>query len=575
MKKIALYYTSLFILIPTILVFLLNYILTFLKNDPNFSEYCYFKDFVIIFFSAIATFVIILRNNSKNRTIFQKIKQNNEATRISNERFEIVAKATSDTIWDRNLITNNILWNKGIQEIFGYSEEASNTTYEWWFGKIHPEDQLRMSVFLYNLIEQKTQRWDNQYRFLCADGSYKYILDRGFLVTNVNEIPVRMIGAMQDISKQKIEELRLKLLEKVITETKDAIIITESNQNERKIPKVVYVNPAFTTITGYEAKDVINKSAKVFIKKEAIATDFNKLSIALKTKNEFQFESFNTQKNGQKYWVNFSIIPISNSDGEHSHWIAILREITDQKKKEKEKEQLIKELIKNNSDLKQFSYITSHNLRAPLSNLAGLLQLLDDIEINDPELIEILNGFKVSTNMLKETIDDLTKVIVIKDSPSIAKEEVQLTPIFEKIQIQLNAQIAVSNPTFSTNFDDAPYILTNKTYLESILFNLLSNSLKYKSEKRNLTIKVTATQTQELYFLTFEDNGIGIDLELNGEKIFGLYQRFHDHPESKGLGLYLIKSQIESLGGTIKVESRLDKGTKFTITFIKKLQNNA
>ncbi len=573
MIKKALYFTLLFISIPIILVFSANYILSFLKDTPNFESYDYYKDFLIIFFSAIAAFIIIFRNNARNKQLFATLKQNNEATRISNERFEIVANATSDTIWDRNLLTNTILWNKGIQEIFGYSKDASNSTYEWWFGKIHPEDQLRMSVFLYNLLDEKKQRWHNQYRFLCADGSYKYILDRGFLVTDVYQTPVRMIGAMQDITKQKIEELRLKLLEKVITETKDAIIITESNQDERNLPKVVFVNPAFSLITGYDAKDVLYKSANAFINREAVLTDFKNLSIALKTKKEFQFESYNTQKKGQKYWVNFSIIPISNIEGEHSHWIAILREITDQKKKEKEKEQLIKELVQNNSDLKQFSYITSHNLRAPLSNLTGLLQLLEDIEIKDSELLEIMNGFKISTNILNETINDLTRVIVIKDSPSVAKEKVALMPLFEKIKIELRAQIASSKPTFNLNLENVPYLFTNKSYLESILFNLLSNSLKYKSENRNLVVKVTASETPVSFLLTFEDNGIGIDLGLNGEKVFGLYQRFHDHPESKGLGLYLIKSQIESLGGVIHIKSQLDVGTKFTITLKKQLEN--
>lgn len=571
MKKKALYYTLLFISIPILLVVLSHYILSTLKDNPNFESYSFYKDFIIIFLSAIVAFIIIYKNNSKNRTIFQTLKQNNEATRISNERYEIVAEATSDTIWDRNLITNNILWNKGIQEIFGYPKNTITTTYEWWFGKIHPQDQLRMSVFLYTLIEEKNQRWHNQYRFLCANGSYKYILDRGFLVTDVNKTPVRMIGAMQDITKQKLEELRLKLLEKVITETKDAIIITESNQDERNLPKVVFVNPAFSLITGYDAKDVLNKSANAFINREAVFTDFKNLSIALKTKKEFQFESLNTQKKGQKYWVNFSIIPISNNEGEHSHWIAILREITDQKKKEKEKEQLIKELIQNNSDLKQFSYITSHNLRAPLSNLTGLLQLLNDIEIKDAELLEILNGFKVSTNTLNETINDLTRVIVIKDSPAFANEKVVLDALFDKVKIQLSAQIAESKPTFIVNFENAPFIQTNKSYLESILFNLLSNSLKYRSENRNLVVKVATSETPESFLLTFEDNGIGIDMGLNGEKIFGLYQRFHDHPESKGLGLYLIKSQIESLGGAIHINSQLDKGTKFTITLKKEL----
>jgi PAS domain S-box-containing protein len=373
---------------------------------------------------------------------------------------------------------------------------------------------------------------------------------------------------MQDITKQKLEEERLKLLEMVIMQTKDAVIITEANQCENEIPKITYVNPAFTKITGYKSKEVLGKSANSFIHKEAISDDFKNLSIALKTKNEFNFEALNSKKNGENYWVDFSMIPINNAEGEHSHWISIQREITEEKKKEKEKEQLIRELIQNNSDLKQFSYITSHNLRAPLSNLTGLLQLLDDIEIKDEELLEILNGFKISTNLLNETVNDLIKVIIIKDSPSIYKEKILVQEVFDSIKIQIKTLLKNTEPQIELDFENAPYIFTNKSYLESILLNLMTNAIKYKSE-RPLKIEITASETDENFQLTFEDNGIGIDLELNKDKIFGLYQRFHDYPDSKGLGLYLVKSQIESLGGSIKVKSKVDQGTKFTILFNK------
>lgn len=426
-----------------------------------------------------------------------------------------------------------------------------------------------MQANLASIIENKIERWEDQYRFECEDGSIKYILDRGFLVIDIDGKPTRMIGAMQDITKQKIEEERLKLLETVITKTKDAVIITEANQSENEIPKITYVNPAFTSITGYQSKDVLGKSANLFIHKEAISNEIKKFSKAFKSKNEFSFESKNSKKTGENYWVNFSIIPISNNDGEHSHWISIQREITEEKKKEKEKEQLIRELIQNNSDLKQFSYITSHNLRAPLSNLTGLLYLLEDIEIQDEELSEILNGFKISTNLLNETVNDLIKVIIIKDSPSVSKEAISIEETINSLRIQIQLLINKSQPEFVLNLKNAPIALTNKSYIESILLNLLTNALKYKSDKRPLKIEITTSQTDEEYQIIFEDNGIGIDLELNKDKIFGLYQRFHDYPDSKGLGLYLVKSQIESMGGSILAKSQVDTGTKFIITLKK------
>ena len=169
--------------------------------------------------------------------------------------------------------------------------------------------------------------------------------------------------------------------------------------------------------------------------------------------------------------------------------------------------------------------------------------------------------------MLNETISDLVKVIVIRDNPSIHKEAVLLKDVFENVFSQLDFLIGINKPIIKINFEKVDFFNTNKAYLESILLNLLTNSLKYKSNNHKLKINITATKDGDNVIMIFNDNGIGIDLLRNRDKIFGLYQRFHNHADSKGLGLYLVKSQVESLGGSISVESEVDKGTTFTITF--------
>ena len=564
MKKKQIIYNI--ILYLSILIFTIVVQLIF-NNYLNFNNIIFSTIFSItliyILFYNIKT-SLIKKHKEKLIRLDEKYKDLTE----SNERYEMVSKATSDTIWDWDIKTGGFLWNRGIEGIFGYQRKDVGDNLQWWFDKIHPEDSLKMSVKLYSFIAEKSEKWQDEYRFKCANGVYKYVFDRGFLVKDETDNVVRMIGAIQDVTKQKVEEQRLKLLETVITQTKDTVIITEAGDSEIGIPKILYVNPAFSKMTGYKNSEVIGKTPTIFMSKSSVKENINKIANSLKKKEEFTFEALNLRKNKDQYWVNFSMIPITNSDNQHSHWISIQRDISVEKEREKEREQLISELTQNNKDLKQFSYITSHNLRAPLSNLTGLLHLIEDLDIKDDELKELLQGFSKSTNLLNDTINDLVKVVIIKDSPSILKEEILIKDAFENVFNQLSVLISLKKPIIKMDFEHAPCLTINKSYLESIFLNLMTNSLKYNDENRKLKITIISKKIANTIQIQFKDNGIGINMDRNKEKIFGLYQRFHDYPDSKGLGLYLVKSQVEAMNGKIEVESNVGVGTTFKITFI-------
>ncbi len=559
--------TLIYILVSLIMAVICHELLGKYFSLYTYPHYNLILNSVFIVVSAIFLRYILDKKDFKNTSVYNKLRNTNIEIKESNERYDIVSKATSDIIWDWKIQEDKMSWNRGIETIFGYTPDQVGGSSKWWFDKIHPEDTIKMSIKLYSFIEQKTEKWQDQYRFRCADGSYKHVLDRGFILKDENGKSVRMIGAIQDITKQKEEEQRLKLLETVITQAKDSIIITEPDLQDGNIPKIVYVNPAFSTMSGYTPDEIIGESPSIFVGPNSDMQEYEKLSFSIKNKQECQIETISYKKNKEEYWVGFSMLPVYNSDGELSHWVSIQRDITEAKKQEVEKEQLIRELTQNNKDLQQFSYITSHNLRAPLSNLTGLLNLIEDIPIDNPELKEILDGFNKSTHLLNETIEDLVKVIVIKDNPSIQKEDLSLKDVFENVFSQLDFLIGLHKPIIIINFDKVPILNTNKAYLESILLNLLTNAIKYKSEIKKSKITISASQVDDTVFLVFKDNGIGIDLVRNKDKVFGLYQRFHDFPDSKGLGLYLVKSQVEAMGGSIGIESEVNKGTTFTLTF--------
>lgn len=274
---------------------------------------------------------------------------------------------------------------------------------------------------------------------------------------------------------------------------------------------------------------------------------------------------FEVRHDGLTYII--SAVPLYEKNGTVKKILIASQNITQQKRNETEKELLIEELTQNNSDLRQFSYITSHNLRAPLSNLIGLIKLIDINSITDPITSLLLQNFHECTLQLNDTVNDLINVLIIKSNVNAKKERLDVKKVFEKVIHSIKNHLDEKHTVLNLDFSHAKEINFNSTYLESILLNLLTNAVKYSSPNRTPEITVRTEEWEDGVKLYFSDNGLGIDLNRYRDRIFGLYQRFHDHADSKGLGLYIVNSQIRVMGGEIDIQSEVDKGTTFILTF--------
>lgn len=263
-----------------------------------------------------------------------------------------------------------------------------------------------------------------------------------------------------------------------------------------------------------------------------------------------------------------AIAEVKHETGKPTSMIGINYDVTNEVKAKEEKEKLIAELIEHNTDLKQFSYIASHNLRAPLTNLLSISDLVERETLTEDNL-ELFDGLTASTNQLNETLNDLIEVLFIKENKSLEINTVSISECLEVAKKSLNVLIQECGATINTDFSETETIHFSQSYMESIFLNLLSNAIKYRSYERDLVVDVQTKVKDGNVMLTFTDNGIGMDIEKVREKIFNLYQRFHDRPDSKGLGLYLVKTQVEACGGTISVDSKENVGTTFTITLKK------
>lgn len=224
-----------------------------------------------------------------------------------------------------------------------------------------------------------------------------------------------------------------------------------------------------------------------------------------------------------------------------------------------------RELIQQNSSLEQFTYIISHNLRAPLARLKGLANILESADGVD-EKEKIYRLMINSSQELDDVISDLNTTLSIQRLTTHVRTDVNLEQVVKKVLSTLRDDISRIHAQITLRLPNED-IQSLPPYIESIFYNLISNAIKYRDPDRGLQLNISGHREASSMIVYVQDNGLGIDLAKYKNSLFNLYKRFHLHVEGKGLGLYLVKTQVEALGGTIDVESVVNSGTKFTISF--------
>ena len=248
--------------------------------------------------------------------------------------------------------------------------------------------------------------------------------------------------------------------------------------------------------------------------------------------------------------------------------IGTITDITGKKYAELERVKLTVDLIQRNKDLEQFTYIVSHNLRAPVANILGATSLLSNPELSTKEKDVLNRGLYESVDRLDSVVKDLNQILQIKSKINEIKEEVSFSDLVEDIKISIQDLTGNDRIKIEYDFFEIDNFLTLKSYFYSIFYNLISNSFKYRQPDIPLVIEIKSRKLKDKMELIFKDNGRGMDLEKVGDKVFGLYKRFHsENIEGKGIGLYMVKTQVESLGGKISISSKVNQGAEFKIEF--------
>jgi signal transduction histidine kinase len=288
-----------------------------------------------------------------------------------------------------------------------------------------------------------------------------------------------------------------------------------------------------------------------------------------RTKGEkWDLELMMNKPNGQTIWVRSIGEPLYNDEGKLIKLRGVFMDIDKYKSNEIALNKSLELITQNHQQLKSFTHILSHNIRNHASNIS-LISSLVNLDTLDEDNADLLTKMQNISTGLNTTLDDLSEAIKIKNA-TIKSETLHFAELSDKVMEIVGPDIATNAIEVNVRYD-VQTVTFPALYLESIILNLVSNAIKYRNTSKNAVIQLSTYKNEQGYTI-FEcrDNGMGIDLRLHGEKIFGLYKTFHDRKDARGVGLFLVKTQIESQGGHIMVDSKPGEGTTFKIIFNEK-----
>jgi len=460
--------------------------------------------------------------------------------------------------WDRDLICR--FANNAFGEWFGKSRDqlVGNMSMKTLLGTALYEESL---PYIEGVMDGDAQTFERE--MLLPSGElrpslvsyYPDILDgqvRGFFVQ------VTDITLVKKLERQlKTSEMKFKGL---LESAPDAVVIVD----EEGI--IQLVNNQFEAVFGYAKGDVLGHFSEILIPEELRATyvarkaEFMTTSRKRAVRAGFVLQGLH--KSGREFPIEITLSTFKTAKGMLVS--AAIRDISWKVEKEKDLLHSVETISEQNTRLLNFSHIVSHNLRTHAGNLHAVLGLLQgtDSETEKSHLFSLLQN--ISTGFT-ETIDNLNKIVEVQTNADLRKENVNLHAFIGKSLKVLSLNIAATHATIHNKVDPTMEIVSFVAYIESILLNLLSNALKYRSPDRDLVIDIQAYSKDNDLVLEIRDNGRGIDMEKYGLALFGMYKTFHGNKDAKGVGLFITKSQVESLGGHIDVDSKVGVGTTFRI----------
>ena len=508
--------------------------------------------------------------------------QAEEALRKSEERYRSVVEGTNEGIWDYFVDTRYSFWNDRMFEIIGYEkEDIAKPGLEFILSVIHPEDKEILLSALERTVKEGAL-FDIEYRVKHYKGHYLHLHAKGKPVYDANGNITRIAGITIDISERKKAEEALKenedRLSGIFNQTSVGIAETDL------AGKFVLANEQFCQIVGRSKKDLYQLAIPDLTHPDDLAANFWLFERVIKEGTPFTIEKRFIRPDGSEIWVKNNISLVRDAEGKPIYILAVCQDITERKLAELEKGRLLSQtqalnlelevsqgklldqnenLKKINAELDSFVYRTSHDLRAPLASVLGLINVcrLDTDESNQKVYLELMEK---SISKLDNFINDIIN-FSRNTRVDVSKQEIDLSSLIQESLEGLRYMEGYESIDKRIDIKQEAPFYSDLFRLKIICNNLISNAVKYQSpieENPFVLVKVQARQEGALF--EFSDNGRGIPHD-KVDKIFDMFYRASESSKGSGLGLYIVKEVVHTLNGKISVHSQPEGGTSFVV----------
>ncbi|OKS87330.1 sensor histidine kinase [Mucilaginibacter polytrichastri] len=457
--------------------------------------------------------------------------------------------------------------NNSLCSLLGYDEDEflKHTFQEF----THPDDLDIDLSYMHRLLNKEIPSYNMEKRYFHKDGHQIWIYLSVTLVRDTDGLPLYFISQIKDITERKRStEILLQERQRLDNIIKSTQVGTwEWNvQTDETIH-----NKRSAAIFGYHPNEIVANMMNTwhnFIHPDDREINFAELEKCFKKQEKFYAcECRMMHKNGSWLWVEIRGKVIKWDDNNNPIlMLGTYADIHQRKTMEQERKKAMEVISGQNGRLLNFAHIVSHNLRSHTGNIQMLLDMINH-ETEEDEKQKMMQMLVINTSNLQQTLSHLNEVVDVhskgeysKKILNLHKEVYRMLEVLSQSLRQVNAiKIVEVDPDINIQYDPA--------YLESILLNLVTNCVKYRDTDRQLHIHIKAYKEGNIVVLEITDNGIGIDLKLHGHKLFGMYKTFHDNNDARGIGLFLVKNQVDAMGGKIEASSVLGQGTTFRIEF--------